>query len=75
LQKLTDPDRFHEKARKHFLTKDLQKHRKIKDSVSHYIFETDLEKIEPKKHKHFMQKKKKKKTFRKAILPVLTASP
>jgi len=54
----------------------LQKYRKIKDIMSHLIFETDVgEKKSSVKNTHFCQKKQTKKNFCKAILPVLTASP
>jgi len=57
-KRLTKPDRFHEKSVKTFFTQKLAQYRKIKDIVSHSIFQTDLEKqIEPKKQQQKIGKK------------------
>jgi len=47
--------------RKFILLKKLQKYRKIKDSWSHLIFETDLEKKLSQRTKFLSGKKKRKK--------------
>jgi len=80
LYKFTELNRFHEKAGKYFLLQNLQKYQKKKARVSHKFFAMNLEtNIFTPENQLFGQtkkgKNKNKKTFCKAILPVLTASP
>jgi len=76
---LTEPDRFHEKARKNCLLKNFKKNiGKLRKDIMSQIFETDFEKKSSQKTNNFLGKNNKQQQQQilcKAILLFLTASP